>query len=651
MLLHRAFIATLSLCLRFSVRKLSVVIAMLLWTETAISASDNTTAQLNSVLWTQQSLEHQQAAVMAYSGASSMLQSADGWATVEQGPATAGKRAVVLDLDETVLDNSAYNAWLIQRDRAYDETSWQQWMASEEAAPIPGALEFTRQAEALGIDVFYISNRECVPVPADSCPALTNTRSLLARLGFPRADDAGAFLLKGQESGWTGSDKGTRRQRVAQTHRIVMLVGDDLRDFLPTASVERLRKGEPDTQAQAMLALMGRQWFIVPNPMYGSWEKMYPGTVSGKIALLKTPVWNQVAPSDNKSDTSPQTFKAANLLTAKTLKIATWNMAWLANEPLTAEQAANCLAEAKRFPQQMDSRPSVECRKGKPFRQREDYVRLARHARQMDVDIVGLQEIQGLPAIRNIFDGGQAAGGDATGLIPSGSYFLAAYSKGGWQKTGMAIRKSILDPNAPVTVKEFTDLGAPLSRDRRGALEVGVTLKNGSRLTLLSVHLKSRCVSEPLDNTTNPNCPTLSKQAPVLGAWMAEKEKAGERYIILGDFNRSFEAASELKCGENRAECQKHSLASWLDDGSLDSAPVVVATAKLHHPEGCFEPRYGGSAIEHIVFGGGAESALLSQSVSTIQYLDPLSGFPIKEHAKSEELYSDHCVVMVNASF
>src|SRR6218665_2548095 len=167
---------------------------------------------------------------------------------------------------------------MVKRGVAYDEPSWQRWMALEQAAAVPGALEFTQRAARRGIAVFYVSNRECGPAgEADPCPAKRHTLANLARLGFPRADDPTALLLKHEKPDW-GSDKSSRRQLIARTHRIVMLFGDDLRDFLPVAAAEQLLAGEAGPELRQRLSQFGRRWFMLPNPMYGSWEQRLPAT-------------------------------------------------------------------------------------------------------------------------------------------------------------------------------------------------------------------------------------------------------------------------------------------------------------------------------------------------------------------------------------
>ncbi len=267
-----------------------------------LPASADSLAQLNAVLWMQQTLEYKAVSQSVYAAATRMLPAAvkqRTWATLERGPAKKRRAAVVLDLDETALDNSAYNAWKVRADQPYREGDWQAWMALQAEQPVPGVLAFTLAAKRAGADVFYITNRECHAEGADPCPAKAHTMARMARLGFPRASDPAAFLFKNEEPGWASSDKSPRRLRVLQTHRIVMQLGDDLRDFLPMACVDQLR-GPPVKEKvkaacdvgkaeQAMQAFFGQSWFMLPNPSYGSWEKGVPAKVEDKLKALQVP--------------------------------------------------------------------------------------------------------------------------------------------------------------------------------------------------------------------------------------------------------------------------------------------------------------------------------------------------------------------------
>lgn len=104
-----------------------------------------------------------------------------------------------------------------------------------------------------------------LPAGADPCPERTATMRNLVALGFPDAGDPGSFLLRNARPEWRTADKGSRRAAIAQQYRIVALLGDDLRDFVER-DVFAARRAE-------LMPLFGERWFVLPNPVYGSWER------------------------------------------------------------------------------------------------------------------------------------------------------------------------------------------------------------------------------------------------------------------------------------------------------------------------------------------------------------------------------------------
>ena len=231
--------------------------------------------QINATLWMQRALEYRIAAGQIYRLATERLAgsiAAPGSAALEQWSASATAlaalpTAIVVDLDETVLDNSFYQARQIRAGAGYDEASWQAWMQEGTATAVPGAVEFLQAAARAGHRVFYVTNRECRVLPgyADPCPARVATLRNLRALGLPDAEGGDTLILRNQRPEWSSSDKTIRRSWIASTHRIVALVGDDLRDFTDRAQFEARRSElEP---------LFGSRWFLLPNPIYGSWER------------------------------------------------------------------------------------------------------------------------------------------------------------------------------------------------------------------------------------------------------------------------------------------------------------------------------------------------------------------------------------------
>jgi 5'-nucleotidase (lipoprotein e(P4) family) len=171
--------------------------------------------------------------------------------------------AVILDCDETVLDNSAYNARNIRAKKPYTTDSWNAWCLEQQADAIAGSLDFIKRAEALGVKVFYITNRRDVVKEA--------TIKNLKDLGFPANEST--VLTKNEEQG-RGDDKVSRRATVAKDHRIVLLIGDSMSDLCTGMDVYNTkRRNEVALRKSAML---GARWIMMPNPVYGGWQRALP---------------------------------------------------------------------------------------------------------------------------------------------------------------------------------------------------------------------------------------------------------------------------------------------------------------------------------------------------------------------------------------
>jgi 5'-nucleotidase (lipoprotein e(P4) family) len=221
---------------------------------------------LNAVLWMQRSVEFKATALTAFALARIRLDQAladPSWtgAPKEQ---TAGYQslppAVILDIDETILDNSGYQAWMTLNGTSFDPKTWNAYVKTVTSLPIPGALEFARYADAKGVKVFYISNRTAEEEPT--------TRRNLEKLGFPMGGGTDTMLTTRKQPDW-GSAKGTRRAHVAKSYRVLLNIGDNFADFLDEArggEAERLRALAQHQER------FGREWIMIANPAYGSFE-------------------------------------------------------------------------------------------------------------------------------------------------------------------------------------------------------------------------------------------------------------------------------------------------------------------------------------------------------------------------------------------
>lgn len=218
---------------------------------------------LNAALWTQTSAEYAANALQAYNHAAANLDLAladPQWtaALEQQGNDYADlPAAVILDIDQTVLDTSSYNAGIVLQHESHARENFNSWCRQETAPAIPGAKDFIDHAVASGVAVFYISARR------ESIRDCT-TRNLLS-LGLPLPSQDRLLL----RDGTTATSKTRHRANVAARYRILLLVGDNLEDF-----TEGSRK-DPATRrafAARYTGRWGREWIILPNPMYGAWD-------------------------------------------------------------------------------------------------------------------------------------------------------------------------------------------------------------------------------------------------------------------------------------------------------------------------------------------------------------------------------------------
>lgn len=243
------------------VRKAAVV------TEVTLSPPETQDQLILATLWYQQSAEMKAIYYQCYRNAETALSENLAWSDKTK-PA-----AVVLDIDETVLDNSPYQAWQVLENKPFTDQDWIRWVNLAKAEPLPGALEFTRYADSLGVEVFYVSNR--------SVPEMNATIINLAAYGFPDADTTHLLLRQGSSS------KIERRTLIENNYEILLLIGDNLAD--QSGAYEKRGPGLGFDTVEADRELFGTKYIVLPNPMYGSWlseiMKQSPGTTTHEKLL------------------------------------------------------------------------------------------------------------------------------------------------------------------------------------------------------------------------------------------------------------------------------------------------------------------------------------------------------------------------------
>ncbi|HOW50736.1 MAG TPA: HAD family acid phosphatase [bacterium] len=224
----------------------------------------HTHERLHSTLYLQRSAEYQATCLQTYRTATDRLEAAlkdPAWTaeTAQTGDIAALPPAVILDIDETVLDNAPYYGQVVRKDEDFDLKQWNRWVVRAEAELIAGAGEFIAAAQKAGVAVYLVTNRDA--------RFEAFTRLNLQRRGISLDPQTDTLLMLRERPEWK-ADKRTRRAFIAQTHRILMLVGDNLNDF---TSIEGLDEAARKQVVTAAAAQWSSRWFAIPNPGYGNW--------------------------------------------------------------------------------------------------------------------------------------------------------------------------------------------------------------------------------------------------------------------------------------------------------------------------------------------------------------------------------------------
>lgn len=168
------------------------------------------------------------------------------------------QRAIIVDLDETILDNSRYEAHLIKERQNYPK-GWTEWINHADATAVPGAVEFLRYAASRRVRVFYVTNRKEIEKEG--------TARNLKKLGFPEVNDETLLVRTDQNT----DSKEARRQAISAKYQVVLLMGDDLNDFAEV--FEKSKTVDSRIEAvERFKAQFGTRFIMLPNPMYGDWE-------------------------------------------------------------------------------------------------------------------------------------------------------------------------------------------------------------------------------------------------------------------------------------------------------------------------------------------------------------------------------------------
>lgn len=222
------------------------------------------TYRRNVALWASESAEFTAVALQTYATAQHKLVEAladPSWtASVEQGSDYEDlPPAIIVDLDETVLDNRPFQMSLIQEGVEFDETRWNAWIEQASVEAIPGAVSFLQHAHRLGVEIFYVTNRSHVVEDA--------TRRNLDALELPVNEELDTVLTKYEQPQWS-REKTKRRKLISGRYRVLLILGDNLGDFVTESRFSRGGRRQTVLDHRAM---WGTKWFMLPNPLYGGW--------------------------------------------------------------------------------------------------------------------------------------------------------------------------------------------------------------------------------------------------------------------------------------------------------------------------------------------------------------------------------------------
>jgi len=215
---------------------------------------------------------------------------------------TFRRPAVIFDLDETLLDNSAYAAWQIGSGYNFDEqTSWKAWCNTSQSGAVPGGFEFVRFVEEAGATPIFITTRlnETRVGTAHNLMnlgALTNTEFLTEKQNGSRPDHAfqTRLFMKGMPDVQVDRPDGKQTfhlankftQRVFCTRvrdfEIILSIGDNLSDYAEyygrvfdsSGSAEPGKFPTIESRRSSVwqdLPLFGRDFILIPNATYGGW--------------------------------------------------------------------------------------------------------------------------------------------------------------------------------------------------------------------------------------------------------------------------------------------------------------------------------------------------------------------------------------------
>ena len=272
------------------VRTLPSLVALIVLSACATSTTPQETASVEHVhdhthdmglLWVKYAAEYHAITRQVYASAAADL---PGFVEDTSWSAMPGQQdarelppAVILDVDETVVSNVDFQ---LTFERPFANHKLDTWSSNYDSRAIQGVKEFVDTARAAGVTVFFVTNRPCETIEGidDPCPQKSTTVDDIHEVGIDVTPEY--VMLSGERPGWD-REKLVRRNLIAESYRVITLIGDDFGDFVSCARKKVVAPcTAPASRASRSEALekyneyWGKGWYILPNPMHGSWTSV-----------------------------------------------------------------------------------------------------------------------------------------------------------------------------------------------------------------------------------------------------------------------------------------------------------------------------------------------------------------------------------------
>lgn len=318
---------------------------------------------------------------------------------------------------------------------------------------------------------------------------------------------------------------------------------------------------------------------------------------------------------------------------AAELHIATWNIAWLRSAPLSDDDYERCRRLSPEQRARLDERHPMRwiCRNAG------HYAELSAIAARVQADVFAFQEVESVEALSRI--------------LPREQFDFFVTDSPWIQRVGFAVRRGRAQV---LRFADYAALGAVMAERPRFGADLSLRV-NGVSMRLLAVHLKSACHARPLTDESRsprslpdepPACLQLAQQVKPLEDWIDARAREQTPFIVLGDFNRRFDAPVERELPARDARGRQQSIWREIDDNDPPGARLVRLTEGRNQAHACRagDPKLAaaerGMYIDHIIVSASLAAAVVDRSLWQWPLID---GKPTREsRARSREL-SDHC--------